>query len=138
MLKRIVRENKTARPIPGTEWCSCCNKKYDEEKKHWTVKLLTCFPKVLAIPILIVIGFIAFCFLYFVVWYLFKVVITTIYVVMGVSISYLMDNDSDDEEPLLTEGEAVKEAVDEYIEETIEEVTDVVERSLQSLRNLRG
>ena len=42
---------------------------------------------------------------------------------------------SDDEEELLTEGEAVKEAVDEYIEGTIGEVTDAARRYL---RNLQG
>ena len=133
MMQKIIRENRIPRPIPGTQWCKCCNKKYDENKKHWTMKLFACFPKTLAIPILVFIALIGFGLLYFLIWYLFKVLITTIYVVMGVSISYLIGN-GDDEEPLLTEGEAVKEAVDEYIEETIGEVSDIVERSLRNLR----
>ena len=90
-------------------------------------------PKVLAIPILVIISLVFFGLLYFIVWYMFKVIITTIYVILGVSISYLMDSGggSDDDEFQLTEGEAVKEAVDEYIEEAL---GDVVSR----FRNLRG
>ncbi len=133
-LQKIIRDEKVGRPIPGTQWLSCLNKKYDYEKRHWIIKLFNCFPVVLAVPILTVLAIIGFGFLYFMLWYLFKIIITTIYVVLGVSISYLMIGD-DDEEELLTEGEAVKEAVDEYIEGTIGEVTDAARRYL---RNLQG
>lgn len=133
MMKKIIQDENQPRPIPGTVWLSCLNKKYDEDKRFFLVTLFQCLPLVLAIPILCVLGLLAFGLLYFLIWYVFKVIITTIYVVMGVSISYLIINDNDDDSGL-TEGEAVKEAVDEYLEDTIGEVTNAAERYFRYLR----
>ena len=131
MMRRVIRTNKRPRPIPGTQILKCCNRKYKEDKIHWIVKLFQCLPTLLAIPLLIVISLVFFGLLYFIIWYIFKVIITTIYVILGVSISYLIGSGSGGDEPELTEGEAVQEVVDEYIQETI---GDVVTR----FRNLRG
>jgi len=132
MIQRIILENRQSRPIPGTVCIKCCcRRKKDPEKKNCIMKLLNCLPKALGIPVLVVISFFSFGFIYFGIWYVFKIILTTIYVILGVSMSYLLGGD-DEEEEVMTEGEAVKEAVEEIIEETIEEVAEVVERNLRN------
>lgn len=110
MIKKILLKNREFKPIPGTVLCSCCNRKLPE-KEHFVMKLLGCFPKTIGFPVLVVLSFFAFGFLYFGVWYVFKTIITTLYVMLGVSISFLMGGNEDDDEAT-TEGEAVQEAED--------------------------
>ena len=62
------------------------------------MKLLDCLPKAMGTPVLVMLTFVAFGFVYFAIWYIFKVIITTIYVMLGVSVSYLMDSGGDDSE----------------------------------------
>merc|ERR1712176_1169262 len=120
MIQKIMLDNRKTRPIPGTVCiqCSCCGSK-DPEKKTCIMKLLDCLPKTLGFPVLVIISFFAFGFLYFGIWYIFKIILTTIYVVLGVSLSYLLWGDDD-------EGEAVKETVEEILVDTIEETIDEV------------
>lgn len=91
MMRKLIIKR---RPIPGTVWCSCCNKK-KPEKENCVIRLLGCFPKTVGAPILVVISFFAFGWLYFCVWYVFKTIITAIYVVLGVSVSFLMGGSND-------------------------------------------
>ena len=130
MIKKIISDNRVRRPIPGTVCikCSCCGER-DPEKENCVMKFLDSLPKTLGVPSLIVISFISFGFLYFFIWYIFKIIITTIYVVLGVSISFLM-GDNDDEIETPNEEETLKDVI---VNETVEEVVETIERSLTNL-----
>lgn len=129
MIRKLILENRKSRPIPGTVFCKCSCCQRDPNKETWVMKLLGCLPKAIGLPVLGAIAFVAFGFLYFVMYYLFKVILTTIYVVLGVSISFLIGGEEDD-------GEEVKEEVEEIIEEavntTVEEIVEVLEGNLRN------
>lgn len=96
MMKRVEWENRESRPIPGTIWlqCSCCAHN-NPEKKHWVTSLLGTS---MGLPALVFLFFVSFGFLYFAMWFLFKTIITGIYVAIGVSISFLLGDDAPEEE----------------------------------------
>ena len=132
MIRKIISESRVRRPIPGTVCikCSCCGKR-DAGKKNCVVKLLDFLPKTLGIPLLIIISFFSFGFLYFFIWYIFKVMITTVYVLLGVSISFLMGDDDDNVETP-EEEEGIKDSIfnETMVNETMEEVVENIERNL--------
>jgi hypothetical protein len=114
-IKKIMLRNRVAKQIPGTVWIkgSCCAKK-DPRKKIWFTQFLDRLPEASITPVLLVIFFFGFGFsIYFAIWYLFKIVLTIIYVILGVSISFLLGRHEDEEE-------AIKEAVGEIFENTVE------------------
>lgn len=102
MMRKLIIKR---RPIPGTVWCWCCNRKI-REKDNCIIRLLGCFPKTLGAPILVVVSIFAFGWLYFCVWYIFKTIITAIYVILGVSVSFLIGGGGNED------AEAIEEVVE--------------------------
>ena len=95
-IRKLQREQRIRKPIPGTVWCDC-SKKRDYDKDHCCIKILTCLPRVISLPIIGALAFTAFGFLYFGIWYVFKTLLTTLYVVTGTSISFMLGGGNDDE-----------------------------------------
>lgn len=97
MIRKVIADNRKARPIPGTVCikCVCCAKK-DPNKKTCLLKILGCVPKAMSVPVLAGMAFVSFGFVYFGVYYIFKTIITTVYVALGVSISFFF-GDGDEE-----------------------------------------
>ena len=115
MMRKVLADNMESRPIPGTVCikCSCCSKK-DPNKDNCVIKLLLCVPKAMGIPVLAILGFFAFGFLYFFVYFVFKTLITAVYVATGVSLSFFFgdsggDGGGDEEDT------AVAEDVERYL-----------------------
>ena len=106
MIRKVLSDNMESRPIPGTVCikCSCCAKK-DPNKQTCVMKLLDCLPKAFGFPVLVVLGFFGFGFLYFGIYFIFKTLITGVYVAVGVSISFFMGGGSEEEEEVVADVE---------------------------------
>lgn len=107
--QKLMKRMKKPRAIPGTvciqSSCCFCEYKDDNRVKRWLKKIRDSVPENMIVPIFAGISFFVFGFLYFIIWYLFKVVLTLIYVCLGVHISFLLGRNNDEEEEVIEEVE---------------------------------